>query len=102
MILDMGVDLSYNTPVRSLRALLDEGGSTRCSSARARPRARSSSCPGREEAAANVHIGIDWLESVAFGHIEQDRRAGPHHRRRQHRDGLLPHQPAARRQETSR
>jgi len=27
--------------------------------------------PGREAAAANTHIGIAWLESVAFGHIEK-------------------------------
>src|SRR6185312_4746172 len=25
--------------------------------------------PGRQEAAANIHIGIDWLSSVSFGHI---------------------------------
>src|SRR5262249_30179508 len=24
--------------------------------------------PGRTEAAANIHIGIDWLSSVSFGH----------------------------------
>ena len=46
-------------------------GSTPCSSAPARPRARSSKLPGRETAAANVHIGIAWLESVAFGHIDK-------------------------------
>jgi ferredoxin len=27
--------------------------------------------PGRKEAAANIHIGIDWLASVSFGHIEK-------------------------------
>src|SRR6202043_3580595 len=27
--------------------------------------------PGREAAAANTHIGIAWLESVAFGHIDR-------------------------------
>ena len=40
-----------------------------CSSAAAPPRARSSSLPGREEGAAHIHIGIDWLESIAFGHV---------------------------------
>ena len=25
--------------------------------------------PGRAEAAANIHIGIDWLASVSFGHV---------------------------------
>jgi NADPH-dependent glutamate synthase beta subunit-like oxidoreductase len=32
------------------------------------PRGRNLEIPGREEAAANIHIGIEWLASVAFGH----------------------------------
>ena len=35
------------------------------------PRGRDLDLPGREEAAANIHIGIDWLASVSFGHIEK-------------------------------
>ena len=35
------------------------------------PRGRNLELPGREEAAANIHIGIDWLSSVSFGHIEK-------------------------------
>src|SRR5205085_4844449 len=27
--------------------------------------------PGRGEAAANIHIGIEWLASAHFGHIER-------------------------------
>jgi ferredoxin len=34
------------------------------------PHGKDLSLPGREAAAANIHIGIAWLESVAFGHIE--------------------------------
>src|SRR3954470_11617883 len=34
------------------------------------PRGRDLDIPGRKEAAANIHIGIDWLSSVSFGHIE--------------------------------
>jgi NADPH-dependent glutamate synthase beta subunit-like oxidoreductase len=34
------------------------------------PRGRDLDVPGRQEAAANIHIGIDWLSSVSFGHIE--------------------------------
>src|SRR5450432_4548719 len=34
------------------------------------PRGRDLEIPGRAEAAANIHIGIDWLSSVSFGHIE--------------------------------
>ena len=46
--------------------------------------------PGRHDT-DRIHIGITWLESVAFGHIDIDRRARAHHRRRQHGDGLLSH-----------
>jgi NADPH-dependent glutamate synthase beta subunit-like oxidoreductase/ferredoxin len=35
------------------------------------PRGRDLDIPGRAEAAANIHIGIDWLSSVSFGHIEK-------------------------------
>ena len=34
------------------------------------PRGRELDLPGRSEASANVHIGIDWLSSVSFGHVE--------------------------------
>ena len=34
------------------------------------PRGRDLDVPGRREAAANIHIGIDWLSSVSFGHVE--------------------------------
>lgn len=35
------------------------------------PRGRNLDLPGREDAAANIHIGIDWLASVSFGHVEK-------------------------------
>ncbi|MBS1219191.1 MAG: glutamate synthase small subunit, partial [Proteobacteria bacterium] len=35
------------------------------------PRGRDLDVPGRAEAARNIHIGIDWLASVSFGHIEK-------------------------------
>ncbi|MDP1538335.1 MAG: FAD-dependent oxidoreductase [Burkholderiales bacterium] len=35
------------------------------------PRGRDLDVPGRTEAAKNIHIGIDWLASVSFGHIEK-------------------------------
>ena len=34
------------------------------------PRGRDLNVPGRQEAAANIHIGIDWLSNVSFGHID--------------------------------
>ena len=72
--------------------------STRCSSAAARRRARNSNLPGRAEGGANIHIGIDWLESVAFEHIDKIGETRADHRRRQHRDGLLPLLAAPRRE----
>jgi ferredoxin len=35
------------------------------------PRGRNLDIPGRNEAAANIHIGIDWLSSISFGHIDK-------------------------------
>jgi ferredoxin len=35
------------------------------------PRGRDLDIPGRREAAANIHIGIDWLASVSFGHVSR-------------------------------
>ena len=35
------------------------------------PRGRNLEIPGREEASANIHIGIDWLSSVSFGHVDR-------------------------------
>ena len=42
-----------------------------CSSAAARRAVATSMCRAAQEAAANIHIGIDWLSSVSFGHITQ-------------------------------
>jgi NADPH-dependent glutamate synthase beta subunit-like oxidoreductase len=35
------------------------------------PRGRDLELPGRTEAAKNIHIGIDWLNSVSFGHVDK-------------------------------
>ena len=35
------------------------------------PRGRALDLPGRAEGAANIHVGIDWLASVSFGHVEK-------------------------------
>ncbi|HEY1447170.1 MAG TPA: FAD-dependent oxidoreductase, partial [Caulobacteraceae bacterium] len=35
------------------------------------PRGRNLEIPGRQEAGANIHIGIDWLASVSFGHVDR-------------------------------
>ncbi len=35
------------------------------------PRGRDLDIPGRKEGAKNIHIGIDWLSSVSFGHTSK-------------------------------
>lgn len=69
-ILDMGVVTRFNTYVDSLKSILDKGYDAVFVGTGA-PRGRELDIPGREEAAANIHIGINWLSSVAFGHIDK-------------------------------
>ena len=71
MILGMGVDLRLGTPVESLRALIEADGFDAVFVGSGAPKGKELTLPGREAASANVHIGISWLESVAFGHIER-------------------------------
>jgi formate dehydrogenase (NADP+) beta subunit len=70
-ITGMGVDLKLNHPIRSMRELLAGGGFDAVFVGSGAPKGKELKLPGREAAAANVHIGIAWLESVAFGHIEK-------------------------------
>ena len=70
LILDMGVETHFGTPVQSLKALLAEDWDAVFVGCGA-PRGRDLDIPGRQEAAANIHIGIDWLSSVSFGHINK-------------------------------
>jgi NADPH-dependent glutamate synthase beta subunit-like oxidoreductase len=69
-ILDIGVVTHFNTYVDSLKSILDKGYDAVFVGTGA-PRGRDLDIPGRQEAAANIHIGIDWLASVAFGHIDK-------------------------------
>jgi formate dehydrogenase (NADP+) beta subunit len=70
MILDMGVEVRYNTPIDSLKALLEEGYDAVFIGTGA-PKGKELDLPGRWEDPEHVHIGIDWLSSVHFGHIER-------------------------------
>jgi len=67
-ILDMGVDLKLNHPIDSLRDLLDENYDAVFVGTGA-PRGKNLEIPGRYES-DRIHIGIDWLESVAFEHVD--------------------------------
>jgi len=68
-ITDMGVDLRLNTPVDSMKALLASGEFDAVFVGSGAPKGKDLDVPGRKEGASNIHIGIDWLESVAFQHI---------------------------------
>jgi NADPH-dependent glutamate synthase beta subunit-like oxidoreductase len=65
-----GMELRMGQRVDSLKALLAEGFDAVFVGSGA-PRGRDLEIPGREEAAANIHIGIDWLSNVSFGHIDK-------------------------------
>ena len=67
---DLGVETRFGERVDSLKALLAEGYDAIFVGSGA-PRGRDLDMPGRKEAAANIHIGIDWLSSVSFGHIDK-------------------------------
>ena len=64
-----GIDMRFGTPVDSLEGLLTEGYDAVFVGSGA-PRGRDLDLPGRREAAGSIHIGIDWLSSVSFGHVE--------------------------------
>jgi NADPH-dependent glutamate synthase beta subunit-like oxidoreductase len=70
MITGMGVDVRYNAPIKSMKALLDEGYDAVFVGSGA-PKGKDLDIPGRKEAAANIHIGISWLEAIAFGHVDK-------------------------------
>jgi len=68
-VTDLGPELRLGQDVGSLKALLEEDYDAIFVGSGA-PRGRDLPIPGRQEAAANIHIGIDWLSSVSFGHIK--------------------------------
>ncbi len=69
-IVDMGAELRLGQRVDSMKALMAERWDAIFVGCGA-PRGRDLEIPGRKEAAANIHIGIDWLSSVSFGHIDK-------------------------------
>ncbi|HEX2100368.1 MAG TPA: FAD-dependent oxidoreductase, partial [Candidatus Synoicihabitans sp.] len=71
-IIDLGVDLRLGSPVTSLKHLLAAGGFDAVFIGSGAPKGKDLNLPGRHDAAAagHIHIGIDWLESVAFEHVK--------------------------------
>ena len=68
-ITDMGVDLRLGHPIESMRDLVDSKEFDAVFVGTGAPRGKNLEIPGRYDT-KNIHIGIDWLESVAFEHIE--------------------------------
>ncbi|WP_046864600.1 FAD-dependent oxidoreductase [Microvirga massiliensis] len=64
------IETRYGERVGSLRAVL-AGNFDAVFVGTGAPRGRDLDIPGRREGAANIHIGIDWLANVSFGHIDR-------------------------------
>jgi formate dehydrogenase beta subunit len=72
-IVDLGVDLRLGSPVTSMKNLLASGEFDAVFVGSGAPKGKDLDLPGRRASAAveqHIHIGIDWLESVAFDHIK--------------------------------
>ncbi|MBV8194012.1 MAG: FAD-dependent oxidoreductase [Candidatus Dormibacteraeota bacterium] len=70
VIVEMGAEVRYSTPITDIGDLLDSGFDSVFIGCGA-PRGKDLDVPGRhdtEPANSHIHIGIDWLESIAFGH----------------------------------
>jgi formate dehydrogenase (NADP+) beta subunit len=68
-ILNLGVHFRNNERIDSMKSLMAQGYDAIFVGCGA-PRGRNLDVPGRTEAALHIHIGIDWLASVSFGHIK--------------------------------
>ncbi len=66
----LGPEFKSGQRIESMKALLAEDYDAIFVGCGA-PRGRDLHLPGREEAAENIHIGIDWLASVSFGHVSK-------------------------------
>ena len=68
-ILRMDIDLRLGQEIKSMRDLLDNGGYDAVFVGTGAPKGKELSLPGRHDT-KSIHIGIEWLESVAFGHLD--------------------------------
>src|SRR6201984_321059 len=69
-ILDLSIEFKGGHRIDSLKKLLAENYDAVFVGSGA-PRGRELEISGRKEASANIHIGIEWLASVSFGHVEK-------------------------------
>ena len=69
-VLDMGAEIHYEHRIESLKDLLDKNEFDAVFVGTGAPKGKELNIPGREEADANIHIGIEWLESLHFEHFD--------------------------------
>ena len=69
-VTDLGVDMRYDRWIDSLATLMAEPWDAIFVGTGA-PKGRDADIPGRQEAAKHIHIGIEWLANVAFGHVDK-------------------------------
>jgi formate dehydrogenase (NADP+) beta subunit len=69
-IVEMGADLRLNSPVDSMKKLLDSREFAAVFVGSGAPKGKELELPGRHDT-DRIHIGIAWLESVAFGHLDK-------------------------------
>ena len=69
-ILDFGVVRRFNEEVKSLKSIIEQDYDAIFIGTGA-PKGKDLDIPGRKEASNDIHVGIDWLTSVAFKHIDK-------------------------------
>jgi NADPH-dependent glutamate synthase beta subunit-like oxidoreductase len=67
-VLGLGVEFRGGVRIDSMKAVLAENYDAIFVGSGA-PRGRDLEIPGRRQAASHIHVGIDWLSSVSFGHV---------------------------------
>jgi formate dehydrogenase (NADP+) beta subunit len=68
-IVDMGVDVRYESPVNSLEKLVESGEFDAVFVGSGAPKGKELEIPGRHDT-DQIFIGIEWLESIHFGHVD--------------------------------
>ena len=68
-IINLGIETRFNTEITSMKELLNEDFDAIFVGTGA-PKGRDINIEGREEAKKSIHIGIDWLTSIAFEHTK--------------------------------
>ena len=68
-IINMGIETRFNSEITSMKSLLEEEFDAIFVGTGA-PKGKDLNIEGRKEGEKNIHIGIDWLTSIAFEHID--------------------------------